>query len=245
MEEKVIIRGIPYTGKVITIILVIFGILLSFYSIMESFTYLCDSYENHEHRYWCYEESYDGREYLDCEYSRYGSATEYALGREGETYIGAVIACVGGPLLFGLILHLLMKTFGMVVTDKRIYGWSIFQLWRTDLALDAVTSVALVGFTGISVRTAGGNILLFLIKNRKAVHSGICNLLMQRNTSVAVAVKQENVPADVSAAEEEVFAGQTAVSDDMSALRSLKEMLDMGLITQEDYDTKKKQILDL
>ncbi len=42
---------------------------------------------------------------------------------------------------------------------------------------------------------------------------------------------------------------ESSVSDDMAqaaeALKSLKELLDSGIITQEEFDTKKKQLLNL
>ena len=38
---------------------------------------------------------------------------------------------------------------------------------------------------------------------------------------------------------------KTNVSDTIDSLKKYKELLDCGIITQEEYDTKKKQILGL
>lgn len=240
MKEKEIIRSLPYTGKVIMIILLIIGVLSTIGTITTTYSGLCDMYEYHEHYGWCYRSGHRGEEaYLECEYSQYDSAQEYAMDMGMETYIGAPIAFIVFPMIWCLILRLLLKTFGMVVTDKRIYGWSIFQLWRTDLPLDMIQSVSKVGFTGIMVRSAGGAIFLLLIRNRKALHEAICNLMIQRNTKPEPAeIPAAPVPAAAVESREET-------PDPKQELQRYKEMLDEGLINQEDYDSKKKQILDL
>jgi hypothetical protein len=242
MEEKEILKSLPYTGKVLMIIFLILGILLSAYFISNEYIILRETYNLHEHLYWCYSSKHIGdSNYLTCEYSEYDFADSYALNVGMEHYIMYISLLIIVPMIFFLILRLLLKTFGMVITDKRISGWSILQLWRTDLPLDMIQSVSLIGFTGISVRTAGGRIVLFLIRNRRALHNAICELLIQRNTPPAPAEVSEPLQESPAECNEE----PVIETDIKQQLLSLKELLDLQVITQEDYDTKKNQILDL
>lgn len=235
MTETELIRSKPYTGKVIITILVILGLLVAATSIFDTYSYLSDNYNAHEHRYSCYQSKHVGDDrYLTCRYSDYGSATEYALDRGMEEYVSTLIAYVVVPLVFGLILRLMLKTFGMVITDKRIYGWSVFQLWRTDLPLNMLQSVSLIGFTGIHVRTAGGGILLFLVRNRKDLHATLCQQIIRNYAPAA-----PEVPAAAP------FFTAKPANTDMNVekeLYQLKDQLDNGKISQDEYESLKNKL---
>lgn len=140
----------------------------------------------------------------------------------------AIIAlCSGGALsiLIAVILVLSVAKCQIYVTDKRIYGKAAFGK-RVDLPLDSVSAVGTSIFKGISVATSSGKISFLAIQNRDDIHSALSDLLIERQG-------KNSVQADymtISNADE---------------LKKFKELLDMGAISQEEFDAKKKQLLGL
>lgn len=117
----------------------------------------------------------------------------------------------------------------IVVTDKRIYGRVAFGK-QVDLPLDSVSAVATTAFTqGVSVSTSSGRITFLFLSQKEQIASTIRKLLVDRQQKpvAATTIKQE-IPQ--SNAEE---------------LRKYKELLDMGVISKEEFDAKKKQLLGL
>ncbi len=133
-------------------------------------------------------------------------------------------------LLIGIVLAVIFLGFKseLVVTDKRVYGNGLFGK-RVDLPIDSISSVGTTSWlSGIMVFTSSGAIKFFLLKNYQEIHSAISDLLMKRqNERVTIT----NIPsANNSTADE---------------LKKFKELLDIGAITQEEFDAKKKEILGI
>ena len=86
-------------------------------------------------------------------------------------------------------------------------------------------------FSTISVATASGFTKFYLISNYKEIGEVLTGLLndRQKNTEVVTA------PATTQAQ------GVNAVAE----LKGLKDLLDAGVITQEEFEAKKKQVLGL
>jgi len=128
------------------------------------------------------------------------------------------------------LVYWAMSCCQIVVTDKRIYGKVAFGK-QVDLPLDSVSAVAVTSvFTqGVSVATSSGRITFFYLANRNDVSQAIRELLVKRQNKAQMptVVKQE---VTQSSADE---------------LKKFKELLDTGVITQEEFDTKKKQLLGL
>ena len=131
-------------------------------------------------------------------------------------------------LLSPIIVPLILGKSQIFVTDKRVYGTAIFGK-RVDLPLDAISAVGISAFKGISITTSSGAIQFLLITNRDEIHSEISKLLVARQDKVA----------SQSATTHET------VSTTADELKKYKELLDGGAITQEEFDTKKKQLLGL
>ena len=111
----------------------------------------------------------------------------------------------------------------ITVTDKRVYGKASFGK-RVDLPLDSISAVASRTFLScIYVSTSSGNISFFLAKNYAQIHRAINDLLIARQSKPAV----------------------TSGDSPSDELRKYKELLDSGIITQEEFDAKKKQLLGL
>ena len=127
-------------------------------------------------------------------------------------------------LLFFLRFH---KT-ELVVTDKRVYGKTSFGK-RVDLPLDSISAVGTSLMKTIAVTTASGAIKFGLIANRDEVHDKITSLLVNRQGQEKQLKITEEKP----------------VNSNLDDLKKIKELLDSGIITQEEFDKKKRQILDL
>ena len=122
-----------------------------------------------------------------------------------------------------LVMFFVTNGCSITVTDKRVYGKASFGK-RVDLPLDSISTVASRTFLNcISVSTSSGNISFFLAKNHIQIHEAINDLLINR----------QNIPT------------ATHVDSPIEELRKYKELLDNGIITQEEFDTKKKQLLEL
>lgn len=144
----------------------------------------------------------------------------------------ATLSSVGMLLCFSLAayFHLLFNNCEITVTDKRVYGKAAFGK-RVDLPIDMISAVGVSAFNGVHVATASGKLTFYLCQNRDAVFSAISTLLVERQgkaTSIhATTVKQE-IP-----------------QSNADELKKYKDLLDSGVISQEEFDAKKKQLLGL
>jgi|GEM_PF-1642806 len=127
-----------------------------------------------------------------------------------------------------IIVFFATRGFQITVTDKRVYGKTKFGT-RVDLPLDSISTVGIHGFSGILVATSSGNISFPLLKNCDEIHDVISNLIIERQTRSAYAIETKPKDSQSNAGE----------------LKELKELLDSGIITQEEFDAKKKQLLGL
>lgn len=80
---------------------------------------------------------------------------------------------------------------------------------------------------GIDVGTSSGKIKFKLIKNQDEIHSVISKLLMERQQAEKTGNTQNN---------------NTSNADE---LKKYKDLLDSGIITQDEFNEKKKQLLGL
>lgn len=157
----------------------------------------------------------------------YKSPLDMAIKQDGGFIIAVLV-----PVVFIIIAFLVYRYYSKVeltVTDKRVYGLAKFGK-RVDLPLDSISAVGTSAMKGIDVTTASGAIKFKFIKNRDDIHSAISKLLVERQGKEkpdTTTIKQE-IP--LSNADE---------------LKKYKNLLDSGVITQEEFDAKKKQILGL
>lgn len=119
-----------------------------------------------------------------------------------------------------LLLYIKAKDMKLVVTDKRIYGKAIWR--QVDLPIDSVSSVAKGWFGSLLVSTSSGRITWIIGGQREEVYKIISDLLINRQGNS----KNNN-------------------TDFKEELEKLKELLDKKIITQEDFDKKKKELLNL
>lgn len=115
----------------------------------------------------------------------------------------------------------------LIVTDKRVYGKATFGR-RVDLPVDSVTAISTGILKGVGVGTSSGKINFKLIKNQDEIHSVISNLLLER--------QKDNKGRTET---------QAVNFTNTDEIKKYKELLENGTITQEQFDTKKKQLLCL
>ena len=135
--------------------------------------------------------------------------------------LGIIIA------LCGLVIIFKSREGGLYVTNMRVYGKTLLGK-RVDIPLDSISSISLTFFLlfGISVASSSGVISFYFVSQRDEIHKAISNLLVERQ-------KNKN--------ESTVDANDHATDE----LKKYKDLLDNGVITKEEFDAKKKQILGL
>jgi len=132
--------------------------------------------------------------------------------------------------IVGAIIYFSLSRIAITVTDKRVYGNTTWGK-RVDLPLDSISAVSLSALKGVAVATSSGRIVFKGIENYKEVHQTISDLLIDRQnnriTSTLATITQE-IP-----------------QSNADELAKYKELLDKDIITKEEFDAKKKQLLGL
>ena len=150
----------------------------------------------------------------------------------GEMFSRYGILCFFGALVFfiilGLVFYCTARKVTLTVTDKRVYGTTAFGK-RVDLPLDMISAVGTGMFKSIAVTTTSGTIRFSFVENRDSIHAAISQLLVDR----------QNKPVSMTTINQEL------PRSNADEIKKYKELLDSGIITQEEFDAKKKQLLDL
>lgn len=217
MDERIIIKSERIDVKKVAAIIVIVGFsLLIAYIVFDIIKYSKDYYKLAAKNYYWFD---------------YSSPLEMGLSRAfGQD--GGLIFAFMLPVIFGVIAFIVYRAYSKIeltVTDKRVYGCATFGK-RVDLPLDAISAVGTSSRNGIDVTTASGAIKFKYIMNHDELHSAISDLLVKRQSKPATAtttIKQE-IP-----------------QSNADEIKKYKELLDTGVISQEEFDAKKKQLLCL
>lgn len=133
-----------------------------------------------------------------------------------------VVPILGGVFIFSLLTYLYARKMHIVVSNKRVYGESVFGR-KVDLPIDSISAIGKKWFNGIGVATSAGKIVFFGFKNRDEIYETVSNLLVKRQSS------NQAMNTSQSSADE---------------LSKYKKLLDDGVISQEEFNEKKKQLLD-
>lgn len=255
MEEKILIQSEHYNVKKFTIIVTALAIISSIcmlsYTTIDRYSYYSSQYhqEKWEPQWLCKHTKSDTitykqgtktykkeikaeaqnrqefeqihpnvMSYIKCRHNGHGLLDIYDV-------IPAIIPL--SAILIALILYMWLSSYSLTVTDKRVYGKAAFGK-RVDLPFDKVSAVGTSFLKGIDVGTSSGRIKFKLVKNQDEIHSVISKLLMERQQVEKAKSTQNN--EKLSNADE---------------LKKFKELLDNGVITQDEFDEKKKQLLSL
>ena len=137
-----------------------------------------------------------------------------------------VMGIIAGGAFCAIFYYAFSKT-KLIVTNKRVYGRISFGR-QVDLPLDSISAVGTTLFKGIVVSSASGAIKFNFLQNRNELSSLIRQLLVDRQNKANIStpiINQED----------------SSIDD----LKQYKELLDSGVINQEEFDAKKKQLLGL
>lgn len=234
MEENILIRSTRYDVKKACIIIVIIGAVLSMLLAVSPLSGWMDEYNKEKGIYlehqedgecgWPYEswEKCWACEGIEAHPTKFGNAIVCTLKYDAYVVIPIVVA-----ILIGGLLYFWLHCYELTVTDKRVYGKTAFGA-RVDLPVDAVSAIATVRLLkGVAVSTSSGKISFLIIKNADEIYSVVSDLLIKRQQETNNATAKTNI--------------QTV--DEAEQLKKYKELLDSGVITQEEFDAKKKQLL--
>ena len=250
MEENVLIQSSHYNIKKFSIIMSIVGIVLSAFILISTAISNYDYYSKQYHK-----EEWEPNWLCDCtegssvklegikyyikpavanreEFEkRHPNVMSYIECKRGGVLDGEEVAVGSIPLLLVIIavfLYLWLSSYQLIVTDKRVYGKAAFGK-RVDLPFDKISAVGTSFLKGIDVGTSSGRIKFKLIKNQEDIHSVMSKLLMERQQKETKNTVIEN----------------TIPTSNADELKKFKELLDSGIITREEFDEKKKQLLGL
>ena len=214
-EQKILKSKVVSNIKLISLIIFIIGIILGFLIFYVMIT---------EDKEW--------REYSICMNStreacveiKNMSLIEYMEKRNQNSYWIAGFGTVGGFLVLSLVFYFCYSKQEIIITNKRIYGKSIFGKVM-NLPLDSISSVSIIKlFKGVSMATSSGKISFHFIANNEGVYNAVSKLLVDRQD------KKDNKSRD-------------GHIDYVEELRKLKELMEEGVITKKEFEKKKKELL--
>jgi len=244
MDEKILAKSEQCNVKKILKIMCLAGAVLTIILFLIFFT---DRFtlelDNYDYNYETYAEHYQSRDcafYIDTGYgwecysceaiAEHPNKFEYAVSEafKYDMLPFSVIPLIALSLI-GVLCYFWLRSYELTITDKRIYGSTAWGN-RVDLPVDSVSAVATIRrWKGISIATSSGKISFLLIKNADELYSIVNNLLIERQREKNNASASVPVPA----------------TDEADQLKKYKDLLDTGVITQEEFDAKKKQLLGL
>lgn len=259
MEEKIIIKSKNYNLKKfvknVFIVSVVLGLVFSLFYIISTISNRTDDY-NEKYLLYCkhtddivivndgsyfYREFYVyGVRYDDRDEAKeamvflnHDSALSYAVCGE-DLFLWSIVSVfffVAGLMIPTAIIYFWLSKVSLTVTDRRIYGTAAFGK-RVDIPIDKVSAFGTSWLKGISISSSSGRIVFKLIKNQNEVHEALGKMFVERE-NVAEKTRATSAPASAP------------VIDTADQLQKFKSLLDNGVITQEEFDAKKKELLGL
>ena len=221
MEQNIVIKGTPQKNKP-ALILLIAGILLVLISLIVAS--------------WAYNEvdlyMYFGFGISDWfpGWIKYDdSFIDFFFGEffNFDCYYGYLIMLGVVALIVGIIMKSNTEKCEITVTNEAISG-KLPHGKEVHIPLNQITAINRSSFNGVSITSIGNVSNFHCIENREEVMKAISYLLANPQQSSA----QPTQSASTNGSEAE-------------QLKRLKDLLDSGGLTQEEFDAKKKQILGL
>lgn len=130
-----------------------------------------------------------------------------------------------GAALFLLLGFVTSTKFELIISESTVTGKALFGK-RVDLPVSQISAIGSGMFSSITISTASGAIKFYGVKNQSEVFKCLSDLLKSRQN-----ITQGN--------------SNNAPVSSLDDLGKLKGLLDQGVITQEEFDAKKKQLLGL
>lgn len=142
-------------------------------------------------------------------------------------YVYIAIGCLAISALL-LIFYFMTSKMYLLITNKHVCGRTYFGR-KIDVPVDSISSVSSTLFKGVSITAASRKTSFLLIENSEKMRSLLYQLLTDKQNRTM----KENISN---------VASPTSNADE---LKKYKELLDSGVISQEEFDSKKKQLLGM
>ena len=183
---------------------------------------LCFKYEYEEYSYWF------GKTFT---YTSIGWNLVFDFGEQTHFFVLFVIGCLCllSAIIIGII-YLVNRNCELQVTDKNVKGKTLLGK-EVVLPLYMVSAYSTRKFLSvITIATASGITKFSLIQNYKEIGDILSKTINEIQASTATS---------------QVGTASPTQSNSIDDLIKLKDLLDAGIITQEEFDAKKKQLLGL
>ena len=171
-----------------------------------------------------------------CQEKEYGYYYKYtatgferAFNGSGLALAGLIVACLSLILgIVALIIFLAQRKCEITVTEKNVRGKALFGK-EVVLPIYMISAYSTRSFMStIAVATSSGLTKFALIGNYAEIGNVLAKMINERQENTAKTESKSNTD-----------------SSNMDDLLKLKNLLDQGIITQEEFDAKKKQLLGL
>lgn len=162
------------------------------------------------------------------------SFKDYVRANDFESAMMLVPFIINWTLIFISVMVLIfffgvMKS-NLLITEKEVKGKGLFGQ-TIVLPLYKISGYyANKVFSSVDISTDSKKVKFYCIKNYKEIGEVLSNIINERQENTQISPK--------------VVAEQPQ-ENNLDELKKLKELLDSGVITQEEFETKKKQILGL
>lgn len=221
MEQNIVIKGTPQKNKP-ALILLIAGISLVLISlIVASWAY--DEVDLYMYFGFGVSDWFPGWIKYD------DSFIDFFFGEffNFDCYYGYMIMLGVVALIVGIIMKSNTEKCEITVSNEAISG-KLPHGKTVHIPLNQITAINRSSFNGVSITSIGNVSNFHCIENREEVMKAISYLLA--NPQQSSMQPTQSASANGSEAEQ---------------LKRLKDLLDSGVLTQEEFDAKKKQILGL
>ncbi|MGN1086256.1 MAG: SHOCT domain-containing protein, partial [Porcipelethomonas sp.] len=164
--------------------------------------------------------------------------------------LGLILSVIvfGIPVIIRCIVNNIAKQCSLSLTEKSITGnrKTLFAYSEIKLPIDKVDSIMashsflniLTGGDTLLIRSASGAVKFLWVQNAKE----FVDATLAKIEEFKQSVKDENQNL-VSAVAKSVGAN-SGNSSAAQKIKEIKELLDSGLITQEEFEAKRKELLD-
>ena len=143
----------------------------------------------------------------------------------GDEFIPIMIYIAILLVIIAFIFVAKMNKCSLTITDKRVTGKASFGK-QVDLPLNKISAISLGSSDSIGISTSSGIVKFWGVENRDEVYSALSNLVNNLQVNQAAPKNSDNY-------------------GNADELQKFKNLLDQGVITQEEFDAKKKQLLGL
>ena len=234
-EEKVLIKSKKYNINKLFIALLVLGIIIGvFLTIFSYFNasdkHIYDDYQKtylkHQTRGYCNSNTIFEDDCHECKsIKQYPTYKQFFLkGWSDDIVLFFLVSIVSLELAYFLI-WLQIHKYELTITNKRVYG-NVAWGKKVEIPINSVSATELLKLKGISVSSQSEQFKFLTIKNVDDIYQVINKLLIDRQNEKDTAIK-------------------TLANDEIEQIKKYKDLLDDGIITQEEFEVKKKQLLNL